>query len=330
MNNKKMIESRANGGIGLNAQIMSLINDISLGYHYFRIAKILREAMLVNSMLFSANAWYDITEANLRSLEQVDESLLRQILKAHSKTPTEALYLELGCIPIRYILKTRRINYLHYILKLDKSELLWKVFEAQMNNPTKGDWYLQVVQDLKDYDISTDLNKLTSFSKDSFKKLVKSKQEIAALKYLNNIKSKHSKMVNLKYENIELQPYLNNETVYPQVAQNIFKWRTRMQNVTKNFSNGSEDLACKFGCSNFDSQEHLLNCIFIQSKFSNSSASTPQYNDLFSRDVSKVKEIVTKLSQALQVREKLLEKKQSTYSWREIFQRCLEGLTSAK
>ena len=248
--------------------------------------------------------------------------MLRQILKAHSKTPIEALYLELGCVPIRYILKSRRINYLHYILRLDKSELLWKVFEAQMNNPAKCDWYLQVIQDLKDFDISTDLNKLSSFSKDSFKKIVKSKQEIAALKYLNNIKSKHSKMTNLNYDNIELQPYLNNELVYPQCAQNIFKWRTRMQNVTKNFSNGNEDLSCKFGCTNFDSQEHLLNCIYIKSKLSDSSVSTSQYYDLFSRDVSKVKEIVKILCQALQVREKLLEKKQSNCSWREIFQSC--------
>ena len=68
MNNKKMIERRANKGIGLNAQIMSLLNDISLGSHYFRIAKVLREAMLINNMLFSANAWYDITETNLRAL----------------------------------------------------------------------------------------------------------------------------------------------------------------------------------------------------------------------------------------------------------------------
>ena len=134
-----MIESRANTGIGINAQIMSLLNDISLATHFFKIAKLLREAMLINSMLFSANAWYDISESSLKSLESVDESLLRQVLKGHSKTAIEALYLELGCRPIRYILMERRVNYLYYILKLDKSELLWQVFQAQMKNPVKGD-----------------------------------------------------------------------------------------------------------------------------------------------------------------------------------------------
>ena len=97
MNCNQLIKSRANAGIGNVSQIMSILKDVSLGYHYFRIAKILREAMLINGMLFSASAWYPISEQNIRTLEQVDESLLRQILGAHSKTPLEALYLELGC-----------------------------------------------------------------------------------------------------------------------------------------------------------------------------------------------------------------------------------------
>ena len=81
---KKAVEARANTGIGTIAQIMSLLNSISLGVHYFKIAKILRKAMLINRILFSADVWYDVSEQNLRSLEQIDESLLRKILQAHS------------------------------------------------------------------------------------------------------------------------------------------------------------------------------------------------------------------------------------------------------
>ena len=243
---------------------MSLLNNISLGHHFFKIAKILREAMLINSMLCSANAWYDISETNIRSLEAVDESLLRQILNAHSKTAIEALYLELGCKPIRYILMERRINYLYYILKLDKSELLRKVFEAHKNNPVKGDWYLQVITDLKTLDISTDFNEIVKMSKLSFKNLVKSKSKIASLKYLYNIKSDHSKMDNLNYRDISIQSYLNSSTIYPELAKNIFKWRTRMVNFKTNFRNGNDNLSCALGCRHEDSQEYVLKCEVIQ------------------------------------------------------------------
>ena len=37
-------------------------------------------------------------------LEKIDEQMLRNILKAPSKTPKEMLFLELGCIPLRLII----------------------------------------------------------------------------------------------------------------------------------------------------------------------------------------------------------------------------------
>ena len=59
MNHDKMVETRANTAIGNTAQIMALLKDISRGHHYFKIAKILREAMMINLMLFSLAAWYN-------------------------------------------------------------------------------------------------------------------------------------------------------------------------------------------------------------------------------------------------------------------------------
>ena len=135
MNSNELIENRANIGRRNVSQIMSLLKNISLGHHYFKIEKVLREAILINGMLFGGAAWYDISEKNLRTLEKIDESLLRQVLGAHSKTPLEALYLELGCKPIRFHLLTKRINFLHYLLNLNESELLRKVFTAQLDNP---------------------------------------------------------------------------------------------------------------------------------------------------------------------------------------------------
>ena len=55
-----MVEKRANTAIGNTAQIMALLKDISLGHNYFKIAKILREAMMTNSMLFSSAGSCDI------------------------------------------------------------------------------------------------------------------------------------------------------------------------------------------------------------------------------------------------------------------------------
>ena len=86
----------------------------------------MREGMLLNGILTNSEVWIGLNENHLRQLEQVDEYLLRGILKAHSKGPIESLYLETGAIPIRYIIKKRRINYLHHLTKLGEKNKIWK------------------------------------------------------------------------------------------------------------------------------------------------------------------------------------------------------------
>ena len=148
---------------------------------------------------------------------------MRQIFGAHSKTPLEALYLELGCQPLRFHLMARRVNYLHYILNLKEDDLLYKVF-----NPVKGDWVLQVLDDLKILNITSNFNDIKKIKKNSFKNIVKDKVKTAAMTYLNKFKLKHSKMDNLTYKKLAIQPYLTSTKIYPQLAKDAFKWRTRM------------------------------------------------------------------------------------------------------
>ena len=60
-------------------------------------------------------------------------------------------------IPILDILKSRRINYLYYILSSNQNEMLPRVFRAQIRNPTKGDWPELVKKDLEDFKINLSL-----------------------------------------------------------------------------------------------------------------------------------------------------------------------------
>ena len=88
-----------------------------------------------------------MTQKNLEDLEMMDKNLIRNILDTPSKTPIPALYLELGCIPIKYLIIYKRLMYLHHIVNLEDSHLVKQVFSAQLKNPSKGDWCLQVKED---------------------------------------------------------------------------------------------------------------------------------------------------------------------------------------
>ena len=83
--------------------------------------------MVFNEILYNSEAWHGITKKQIKTLEKIYEELLRRILKIHSKTPKEFLYLETGSTPIKWILKQRRVNYLKHILALEDSEIVKKV-----------------------------------------------------------------------------------------------------------------------------------------------------------------------------------------------------------
>ena len=114
------INQRQAKGFGIIADILSILDDIPLGKYKVEIGLLLREAMLINGLLYNSEAWHNVSKKNIVKLMKVDEALLRGILKAHSKTPLEFLYLETGSVPIDWVIKSRRINYLQNILRRDK------------------------------------------------------------------------------------------------------------------------------------------------------------------------------------------------------------------
>ena len=105
------VNERYGKGFGIANEIISIIDEIPLGYHRIPTGLKLREAMFCNGILYNSEVWHGMKEYDIEELEKVDEYLLRGIMKAHSKTSRAALYLESGCVPLRYILKKRHILY---------------------------------------------------------------------------------------------------------------------------------------------------------------------------------------------------------------------------
>ena len=85
-----------------------------------------------------------MTKSELDLLETVDVQLLRNILKAPKTTPKEILYLELGCIPFRELLRKRRIPFCQYILKQSPDSMMFKFLETQIKTRKPKDWISQV------------------------------------------------------------------------------------------------------------------------------------------------------------------------------------------
>ena len=303
------IERRRQKGIGICSQISGIINGLSLGQFYFKIAFLLRETMLLNGMLTNIEVWHPLSCNQIEVLEKIDTNFLRKVLKSHSKTPSEALYLETGLLPIRYVAIQRRMMYLHNILKKPENELIRKVYEIQKLVPTKSDWYQIVTEDKNKLGLTISDQQISEISKDKFKTIVVKAVKRFALDCLNQTATKKetSKCRKLIKKELVMENYLVDKSFTKSECELLFALRTRMvQGIKTNFSSQYENnMKCHL-CSGYsdtdypDSQEHLLSCVTLSKHVQ--VPNNIEYEDIY-RSVDKQLKIVKVFKQLLRARE---------------------------
>ena len=230
-----MCKNRANKCIGLTADLVNLLKLLSLGHYHFQTAVLLRQAMLISVMLLSSECWLRLSQKDIDTLEKVDLMYLRKVAEIGTKCPIPAIYLEYGCIPVRFLIKEKRILFLHYILNCERTELVSQVLWAQILKPVKNDWCNVVEEDLQQVGLgSLTIEDFQTFSKNKMKKLVKEAVKDSAFKYLMNNKEAKSKMKDLQYSELKMQEYLSVQNISNRHKKLAFKIRSNMLPMLNN------------------------------------------------------------------------------------------------
>ena len=258
--NTKNVKNRISKGLGTMNQIFSLLENICFGPHYFEIAILLRESMLINGTLTNAEIWYNFTESEIEEFEALDRLFFRRLLQVPVSTPCESYYLEMGVLPISVLIKARRANYLQSILKQSKTGMLFSFFSTQWHNPCKGDWTEQVKDDLADLNIPYTLEIIEKKSKETFKIIVKAKAKELALTNLLSKKESHSKLDNITYRELKMQEYFQSDKFSIEQKLTIFRCRVRMERFGENFRGGNVAVMCPLCKLHLDNQAMGYQC----------------------------------------------------------------------
>ena len=170
------------------------------------------------------------------------------------------LYLELGCLRVRTIIKCKRINFLHYLLTSSEKTSLHQFFKTQLKYPTKNDWTETIKGDLEDFDINDDFDTIKKTSKDKFKKFVKIKAKEFELRFMSKSKESLSKIRYIKHKKLNMSNYLELETINAQEAKAIFQFRSRMAQFNGNYKGKNPIKICPLCSSHPDTQEWSFKC----------------------------------------------------------------------
>ena len=70
----------------------------------------MREGLLLGGMLANSESWINMTTKNIDELEKPDSILQRKVLSTSGNPSKSFMMLELGLIPIRYVLMQKLCN----------------------------------------------------------------------------------------------------------------------------------------------------------------------------------------------------------------------------
>ena len=111
-NPKATIDNRKNKGDGILSEMFDIFGDIPLGERRFEMVMTLGQAWFINGTLFNIEVWCSFSDADIEVLNVLDRKILWLNTSAHSKPPSEMLYLETGALTISHVIAVRRHLYL--------------------------------------------------------------------------------------------------------------------------------------------------------------------------------------------------------------------------
>ena len=71
--------------------------------------------MRLGGLLSNAETWTHLTEVNIAKLQMPDTMLQRALLSTSGNPSKVFMCLELGVIPVRYVIMAKCLNFLHYV-----------------------------------------------------------------------------------------------------------------------------------------------------------------------------------------------------------------------
>ena len=144
-----------------------------------------------------------------------------------------------------------------------------------------------------------------------YKKHIKAKMRISALKYLTDIQAKHSKVKHIKYPKLETQKYMTSPIFSNEEVNLLHALRSRSTECKENFRQKyiNTNLLCSLCQTENENQQHILTCTVLIEKFRSENLSIDQveYENLFSNNVNKQKEVTQLFMELFKIRETLLE-----------------------
>ena len=175
--------------------------------------------------------------------------------------------------------------YLQTLLKRPDDEITKRVYLAQKESPTHGDYYNLVMADWEMMGEPLNESAIVATSIDAHKRKVKAKVRMAAFEFLQNKKKQHSKVKDVQYNKLETQRYMTSPVFNDLEVSLLYAMRSRALECKSKYKNKykNDDLLCSICSLEEDDQPHIMQCKVLNSKIASDDVVREkiEYKDIF-------------------------------------------------
>ena len=174
-------------------------------------------------------------------------------------TPNTYIFLEYGILPLEHEIQKRRMTYLHHILSLRDDDPVKLVYLEGLKLSHEPNWANNVKRLRVKYGIFFSDQEVSEMSISKWKGIVSSKVEELVFQELLEKARSLSKISELEYDEFGSQRYLSTMDTFS--IRKIARLRSRTFACKANQKSAhTSNLFCRAGCSETETQDHLLNC----------------------------------------------------------------------
>ena len=221
--NDKNIKDKTNKAQGNVNKIVTSLKERPYGKFTFRAAQLMRNGMLIGAMLNNSETWVNVNKSDTDKLDKPDKHLSEKLFE--TKCAKAFTYLEMGILPVKFVIMAKRLKFLKHILEESMDSLIRQVYETQKMESRKGDFVYLTKEDLKVVELEIKETEIAKYSNKEWSRKVNEQVEKAALKELLNENREKLKTKHLEYKFLEIQSYLK-ENKNTELSKVIFQIRS--------------------------------------------------------------------------------------------------------
>ena len=100
--NVALCKHRVDKSVGSIIEIISLCKETNFGKHQIFSLMVMYQSIFLPRLLFNCESWSNLTHKDISNLQSAQLNFLRRVMEVSKSTPTAALFLELGILPVQY------------------------------------------------------------------------------------------------------------------------------------------------------------------------------------------------------------------------------------